>query len=43
VALIILLFLTIWRMEPDYALPPDPAVFADIEKRPAQNQAQHPG
>ncbi|MGO3712734.1 short-chain fatty acid transporter [Alcaligenes aquatilis] len=32
VALIILLFLTIWRMEPDYALPPDPAVFADIEK-----------
>ncbi len=24
--------LTIWRMEPDYALPPDPAVFADIEK-----------
>ncbi|QXX78354.1 short-chain fatty acid transporter [Alcaligenes faecalis] len=41
-ALIILLFLTIWRMEPDHALPPDPAVFADIEKDLPKTKASTP-
>lgn len=38
VALIIILAITIWRMEPDHALAPDPAVFAEPAPEPEQTK-----